>query len=184
MYFSGGYDSSVKARNRPCSTHKNAWPQAARQQGHNFLAMFFWGSSGNSGENREAFLLFSFSSFACPKEETRKRHPNQSWPCGLPLLLAEGGTRKNSGFALRQFPRLFPPPPARRGRTNGGGREFPLARRRAPERLPKRGFALFEALAEFAKPRQHRGAQGIPPAAGQETQGALSLVRFFGQAKK
>jgi hypothetical protein len=61
-----------------------------------------------------------FSSFACPKEETRKRHPSQSWPCGLPLLLAEGGPRKNSGFALRQFPRLFPPPSARRGRTNGG----------------------------------------------------------------
>jgi hypothetical protein len=32
-----------------------------------------------------------------------------------------------------------------------------LARNRAPERLPKRGFALSEALAEFAKPRQHRG---------------------------
>jgi hypothetical protein len=65
-------------------------------------------------------LLFSFSSFACPKEETRKGHPSQSWPCGLPLLLAEGGTRKNSGYALKQFPRLFPPPSARRGRTNGG----------------------------------------------------------------
>jgi hypothetical protein len=70
------------------------------------------------------------SSFACQKEETRKRHPNQSWPCGLPLLLAEGGTRKNSVFALKQsespplrgfayLPRLFPPPSARRGRTNG-----------------------------------------------------------------
>ncbi|MCX5875530.1 MAG: hypothetical protein NT087_04390 [Deltaproteobacteria bacterium] len=58
-----------------------------------------------------------------------------------------------------------------------------MARSRAPERLPKKGFALFEALAEFAKPRQHRGTQGIPPTAGQETQGALSLVRFFGQAK-
>jgi hypothetical protein len=55
------------------------------------------------------FLLFALSSFACPKEETRKRHPSQSWPCGLPLLLAEGGTRKNSGFALKQFPRLFRP---------------------------------------------------------------------------
>ncbi|HEX9715541.1 MAG TPA: hypothetical protein VGA28_07615, partial [Desulfurivibrionaceae bacterium] len=64
------------------------------------------GSSGNSWESGEAFLLlFSLSSFACPKEETRKRHPSQSWPCGLPLLLAEGGTRKNSGFALKQFPR-------------------------------------------------------------------------------
>jgi hypothetical protein len=57
-----------------------------------------------------AFLLFSLSSFACPKEETRKWHPSQSWPCGLPLLLDEGGTRKNSGFALRQFPRLYSAP--------------------------------------------------------------------------
>ncbi len=49
--------------------------------------------------SRSAVFL---SSFAYPKEETRKRHPSQSWPCGLPLLLDEGGTRKNSGFALRQ----------------------------------------------------------------------------------
>jgi len=100
------------------------------------------------------------------------------------LLLEEGGTRKNSGFALKQFPHLFPPSPARLGRTNGGEGNFPLARSRAPERLPKRGFALSEAKAEFAKPRQHRGAQGIPPQAGQETLEAFSFVRFFGQAKK
>ncbi|MBU4411551.1 MAG: hypothetical protein KKG98_00045, partial [Proteobacteria bacterium] len=113
------------------------------------------------GNTKIAFLLCALSSFACPKEETRKRHPSQSWPCGLPLLLAEGGTRQDKW----------------------GGGKFPLARSRAPERLPKRGFALFER-SEFAKPRQHRGAQGIPPSAGQETQGAFSLVRFFGQAKK
>jgi hypothetical protein len=89
------------------------------------------GSSGNSWESGEAFLLlFSLSSFACPKEETRKRHPSQSWPCGLPLLLDEGGTRKNSGFALRQFPRLFPPPPARRGRTNGENSHWHAAEHR------------------------------------------------------
>jgi len=90
----------------------------------------FLGSSGNSGESREAFLPFPFSSFACPKEETRKRHPNQSWPCGLPLLLAEGGTRKNSGFALKQFPRLFPPSSARRGRTNGENSHWHAAEHR------------------------------------------------------
>jgi hypothetical protein len=72
------------------------------------------------GNTKIAFLLCALSSFACPKEETRKRHPSQSWPCGLPLLLAEGGTRKNSGFALKQsespplrgsayLPRLFRP---------------------------------------------------------------------------
>jgi hypothetical protein len=63
-----------------------------------------------------------------------------------------------------------------------GGRKFPLARRRAPERLPKRGFALFER-SEFAKPRQHRGAQGIPPAAGQVA-GCPFLVSSFGQTKE
>jgi hypothetical protein len=72
-------------------------------------------------------LLFSFSSFACPKEETRKRHPNQSWPYGLPLLLDEDG------------------------RTNGE-RKIPLARSRAPQRLPKRGFALFEAKPSLQSP--------------------------------
>jgi hypothetical protein len=60
-----------------------------------------------------------------------------------------------------------------------------LARSRAPERLPKKGFALFEAKAEFAKPRQHRGAQGIPPMAGQGAQGAFSFGSFsLGKAKK
>jgi hypothetical protein len=99
--------------------------------------------------------------FYCPlflllraqNEETRKRHPSQSWPCGLPLLLAEGGTRKNSGYALKQFPRLFRPRLRGAAGQMGGGRKIPLARSRAPERLPKRGFALFER-SEFAKPRQ------------------------------
>jgi hypothetical protein len=72
------------------------------------------------------FLPFSLSSFACPKEETRKRHPNQSWPCGLPLLLAEGGTRKNSGFALKQFPRLFRPRLRGAAGQMGEGRKNPI----------------------------------------------------------
>jgi hypothetical protein len=58
---------------------------------------------GNIVEIGEWGKRGAFSSFACPKEETRKRHPSQSWPCGLPLLLAEDGTLKNSGFALKQF---------------------------------------------------------------------------------
>jgi hypothetical protein len=47
----------------------------------------------------------------------------------------------------------------------------------------EKGFALFER-SEFAKSRQNRGAQGIPPSAGQGTQGALSLVRFFWASKE
>jgi len=125
------------------------------------------------------------SSFACPKEETRKRHPSQSWPYGLPLLLDQGGTLKKLGLRPQTVLASFSAPVREARQDKWGGRKrFPLARSRAPERLTKRGFALFEAKAEFAKPRQHRGAQGIPPTAGQGTQGALSLVRFFGQAKK
>jgi hypothetical protein len=59
----------------------------------------------------------------------------------------------------------------------------PLSRRRAPERLPKKGFALFEATAEFAKPRQHRGAQGIPPTAGQVA-GCLFFGSFLWASKE
>jgi hypothetical protein len=59
-----------------------------------------------------------------------------------------------------------------------------LSRRRAPERLPKKGFALFEAKAEFAKPRQHRGAQGIPPSAGQVAGCLFFFVLFLWASKE
>ena len=115
-----------------------------------------------SGPGKALFAIVGYccflSSFACPKEETRKRHPSQSWPSGLPLLLDESGTRKNSGFALRQFPRLFRPHLRGAAGQMGGGK-FPLARSRAPERLPKRGFALFEAKPSLQSPgsiEEHR----------------------------
>jgi hypothetical protein len=124
------------------------------------------------------------SSFACPKEETRKRHPSQSWPCGLPLLLAEGGTRKNSGFALKQFPRLFRP--RLRGAAGQMGerrRKIPLARSRAPERLPKRGFALFER-SEFAKPRQPSRSAGHPANGGTRDTGCPFFGSFLWARKE
>jgi hypothetical protein len=63
-----------------------------------------------------------------------------------------------------------------------GEEKIPLARSRAPERLPKRGFALSER-SEFAKPRQHRGAQGIPPSAGQETRGPFLWFVSLGKQR-
>jgi len=62
--------------------------------------------------------------------------------------------------------------------------KIPLARSRAPERLPKKGFALFEAQPSLQSPGSIEEHRGIPPTAGQGTPGAFSLVRFFGQAKK
>ena len=124
--------------------------------------------SGIPGKRSEDFfLLFSLSSCVCPKEETRKRHPNQSWPCGLPLLLDDGGTRKNSGFALKQSEssltsRVFSRPRLRGAAGQMGEGKFPLARSRAPERLPKRGFALFEAQPSLQSPgsiEEHRASR-------------------------
>jgi hypothetical protein len=45
---------------------------------------------------------------------------------------------------------------ARLRQQRSGAAFFPLTRSRAPERLPKKEFALFER-SEFANSRQHRG---------------------------
>jgi hypothetical protein len=61
--------------------------------------------------------------------------------------------------------------------------KIPLARSRAPERLPKKGFALFEAqpsLQSHGSIEEHRASRPRRD----KWLGALSLVRFFGQAKK
>ncbi|MFA6500000.1 MAG: hypothetical protein WCV64_11795, partial [Desulfurivibrionaceae bacterium] len=92
------------------------------------------------------------------------------------LLLRAQKKKQEKGTPASPGPAGFPCfSPGAAGQM--GGEEFPLARSRAPERLPKRGFALFEAKAEFAKPRQHRGAQGLPPSAGQVTR--VPFLRRF-----
>jgi hypothetical protein len=98
------------------------------------------GVQGGNGKNLSAFPSFFF---CVPKRRNKKKAPQP-----VPALRASLTSR--------------------RGRQDKWGKErkIPLARRRAPERLPKKGFALFER-SEFAKPRQHRGAQGLPPSAGQ-----------------
>jgi len=161
--------------------------------GAQMSARFFW--VGHQGIAGKAIILrlFSLSSFAYPKEETRKRHPSQSWPCGRPLLLAGGGTRRNSGFALKQsespplcgfayLPRLFPPSSARRGRTNGGGRN---SHWHAAEH--RRGCRKGDLHCLSAANLQSPGSieeRRVSRLRRDKCLGALSLVRFFGQAKK
>jgi len=73
--------------------------------------------------------------------------------------------------------------------------KIPLARRRAPQRLPKKGFALFEAKPSLQSPGSieeypMRGINsGHPANGGTRDTGdpffaASLLVRFFGQTKK
>jgi hypothetical protein len=89
--------------------------------------------------NKDIRSTLFLSSFACPKEETRKRHPSQSWPCGLPLLLAEGGTRKNSGFALKQFPRLFRPRLRGAAGQMGKGKKIPIGTQPSTGKAAEKG---------------------------------------------
>jgi hypothetical protein len=129
-----------------------------------------------------AFLLFPFF-FCVPKRRNKKKAPQPVLALRASLTSRRERDAEKLGLRPQTVSASFSAPACEARQDKWGRGKIPLARSRAPERLPKRGFALFER-SEFAKPRQHRGAQGIPPAAGQGTQGAISLVRFFGQAKK
>ncbi|MHB1183805.1 MAG: hypothetical protein ACYC4A_03775 [Desulfobulbia bacterium] len=142
---------------------------------------FLLDSFRNSWEYEDSLSpLLSFF-FCVPKRRNKKKAPQPVLALRASLTSRRGRDAEKLGLRPQTVLASFSAPVCEARQDKWG--KFPLARSRAPERLPKKGFALFER-SEFAKPRQHRGAQGIPPSAGQETQGALSLVRFFGQAKK
>ena len=141
-------------------------------------------TSGNAGEGDDDFAVILSFFFCVPKRRNKKTAPQPVLALRASLTSRRGLDAEKLGLRPQTVPASFPPPSARRGRTNGEGEErIPIGTPPSTEEAAEKGFALFER-SEFAKPRQHRGAQGIPPTAGQETQGALSLVRFFGQAKK
>jgi hypothetical protein len=66
------------------------------------------------------YLLAAWhTSFVCPKEVSRKRHPGRCRPCGLPCAAHQWRDAKNS-LTLRQVWRLIPPPAALLGGTKRG----------------------------------------------------------------
>ena len=122
-------------------------------------------TSGSAGE--EPFCCFSFF-FCVPKRRNKKKAPQPVLALRASLASRRERDAKKLGLRPQTVLAFFPAPVCEARQDKWGRVRLPLARSRAPERLPKRGFALFER-SEFAKPRQHRGAQGIPPAAGQVT---------------
>ena len=138
-------------------------------------------SEAEQGKVSTTFLLLFPFFFCVPKRRNKKMAPQPVLALRASLASRRGRDAEKLGLRPQTVPASFPPPSARRGRTNGG--QIPLARSRAPERLPKRGFALFER-SEFAKPRQHRGAQGIPPAAGQGATGGPFFGSFLWASKE
>ena len=161
----------------------NCLPGFGRDPDSFLIPKRIFGKARKSAVSRVLFF------FCVPKRRNKKKAPQPVLALRASLTSRRGRDAKKLGGvytplrgALRQFLRLFPPPSARRGRTNGERGKFPLARRRAPERLPKREVALFER-SEFATSRQHRGAQGIPPT-GAQVAGCLFFFVLFLWASK
>jgi hypothetical protein len=75
------------------------------------------------------------SFFCLSKRRIKKKTPGDAGPAGFPVLLASGGTPKNS-LTRRQVWRLIPPPAPLLGGTKRGGdihRRIPLSGARLPE---------------------------------------------------
>ena len=137
-----------------------------------------------SGKDFSAVLSFFF---CVPKRRNKKKAPQPVLALRASLTSRRGrdaeklGLRPQTVGVFAYLPRLFRPRLRGAAGQMGEGK-IPLARSRAPERLPKRGFALSEALAEFAKPRHieeypMRGINsGHPAFGGTRDTGGL----FFG----
>jgi hypothetical protein len=62
--------------------------------------------------------------------------------------------------------------------------KIPLVRRRAPERLPKKGFALFEAQPSLQSPGRIEEHRASRPRRDKEHRGPFLLVRFLWASKE
>jgi hypothetical protein len=97
-------------------------------------------------------VLFFF--FCVPKRRNKKKAPQPVLALRASLTSRRGRDAEKLGLRPQTVPASFSALVCEARQDKWG--KFPLARSRAPERLPKRGFALSER-SEFAKPRQHRG---------------------------
>ena len=120
----------------PAALRSTGYPAAsqdssvtARDRVHFFAALllvtFFCAKSSEESDRiitrysqSHNLIWIIFSSFACPKEETRKRHPDCPGPAGSLALLASYGDAKKLGFASN-IQRLNPPLPVMLSRPKG-----------------------------------------------------------------
>jgi len=140
-------------------------------------------------------MLFSFLLLRAQKKKQEKGTPASPGPAGFPYFSPRAGRGKtraspSNSRSLRHYvapltSRVFSAPVCEARQDKWGGRkEFPLARRRAPQRLPKRGFALFEAKPSLQSPgsiEEHRVSR-LRRDKGHR--GPFLLVRFLWASKE
>jgi hypothetical protein len=103
------------------------------------------------GDGLSAVLSFFF---CVPKRRNKKMAPQPVLALRASLASRRGRDAEKLGLRPQTVPASFSAPVCEARQDKWGGeREFPLARRRAPEKLPKREVALFER-SEFATSRQ------------------------------
>jgi len=120
---------------------------------------FFSVHPGTPGKLARSFCCSLFLLLRAQKKKQEKGTPASPCPAGFPCFSPRAGrgkTRASPSDSSRVFFR-----PRLRGAAGqmGRRRKIPLARSRAPERLPKKGFALFEAQPSLQSPgsiEEHR----------------------------
>jgi len=128
-------------------------------------------------------LLFPFF-FCVPKRRNKKKAPQPVLALRASLTSRRRRDAKKLGLRPQTVLASFPAPvcEARQDKWGRGAR-LPLARSRAPERLPKRGFALFEAKPSLQSPgsiEEHRASRPWRD----KGHGCPFLVSSFGHAKE
>jgi hypothetical protein len=124
---------------------------------------------------------FLFLLLRAQKKKQEKGTPASPGPAGFPYFSPEAGRGKTRA-SPSDSSRVFFRPRLRGAAGQMGEGRLPLARCRAPQRLPKRDLHCLSA-ASLQSPgsiEEHR----VSRLRRDKCLGALSLVRFFGQAKK
>jgi len=137
-------------------------------------------TSGNAG--KELFFCFPFF-FCVPKRRNKKKAPQPVLALRASLTSRRGRDAEKLGLRPQTVPASFPPPSARRGRTNGGRKGKSHWHAAEHRRGCRKGDLHCLSAASLQSPgsiEEHRASR----LRRDKCLGALSLVRFFGQAKK
>jgi hypothetical protein len=104
-----------------------------------------------AGKREDPFCGSFFLLLRAQKKKQEKGTPTSPGPAGCPCFSPRAGRGKTRASPSNSS-RVFFRPRLRGAAGQMGEKRLPLARSRAPERLPKRGFALFERKPSLQSP--------------------------------
>ena len=114
---------------------------------------------GIPGKMANHFCCSLFLLLRAQKKKQEKGTPASPGSAGFPYFSTRAGRGKTRASPSNSSRASFRPRLRGAAGQMGERKKFPLARSRAPERLPKKGFALFEAQLSLQSPgsiEEHR----------------------------